>query len=221
MKSGDILENDNDNDNENQNQNQHEKEQKHKSAMAKQKQKVDANIERADIERGVSVLLTGNGKGKSSSAFGMVMRALGYDQKVGIVQFIKGEQLSGEEHYVRDKCPQIDFYQMGTGFTWNTQDRSGDIAAAERTWEFAQGLLKNDSIDLVVLDELTYMIAYKYLDEAMVIEAIQQRPVEQSVVVTGRGGGSALRDCMDTVSEVKDIKHAFKAGVKARLGVDY
>jgi cob(I)alamin adenosyltransferase len=194
---------------------------KHKAAMEKQKEKVDSAISAADTERGVAVLLTGNGKGKSSSAFGMVLRALGYGQKVGVVQFIKGVQLSGEEIYLRDHCPQIDFYQMGTGFTWNTQDKSGDIEAAEKTWEVAAPMLADESYDLVVLDELTYMIGYKYLDEAMVLKALSSRPESQSVVVTGRGGGSALQDIMDTVSEVKDIKHAYKAGIKARKGVDY
>ncbi len=196
------------------------KDAKHKAVMEKQKAKVDARIEEASTERGVALLLTGNGKGKSSSAFGIVMRALGYGQKVGVVQFIKGQQLSGEEIYIRDHCPQVTFYQMGTGFTWNTQDRSGDIAAAERTWAQAEPMLKDPSYDLVVLDEITYMIAYKYLDENKVIDAIKNRPREQSVVVTGRGGGSALQEAMDTVSEVKDIKHAFKAGIKARKGVD-
>ena len=194
---------------------------KHKAAMEKQKDKVDSAIASADTERGVAVLLTGNGKGKSSSAFGMVLRALGYGQKVGVVQFIKGVQLSGEEIYLRDQCPQIDFYQMGTGFTWNTQDKSGDIEAAKKTWEVAAPMLEDESYDLVVLDELTYMIGYKYLDEAMVLKALSSRPESQSVVVTGRGGGSALQDIMDTVSEVKDIKHAYKAGIKARKGVDY
>lgn len=197
------------------------KNQKHKAAMEKQKAKVDARIEEASTERGVAILLTGNGKGKSSSSFGMVLRALGYGHNVGVVQFIKGQQLSGEEIYIKEKCPEVEFYQMGTGFTWNTQDRSGDIAAAERTWAVAEKMLKDDSLDLVVLDELTYMIAYKYLDEEMVINALKSRPVEQSVVVSGRGGGSALQDAMDTVSEVKEIKHAFKAGIKARKGVDF
>jgi len=189
--------------------------------MEKQKAKVDARIEEADAERGVAILLTGNGKGKSSSAFGMVMRALGYGHKVGVVQFIKGQQLSGEEIYLREQCPQVDFYQMGTGFTWDTQDRSGDIAAAEKTWAVAKPMLEDASYDLVVLDELTYMLAYKYLPEEDVLEALAGRPREQSVVVTGRGGGSALQDIMDTVAEVKDIKHAFKAGIKARKGVDF
>ncbi|MGK0441628.1 MAG: cob(I)alamin adenosyltransferase [Pseudohongiellaceae bacterium] len=197
------------------------KNEKHKAAMEKQKENVDTRIEEASIERGVAILLTGNGKGKSSSSFGMIMRALGYGHKIGVVQFIKGQQLSGEEIYLKEHCPQVDFYQMGTGFTWNTQDRSGDIEAAEKTWAVVEPMLKDPSYDLVVLDELTYMIGYKYLDEDMIVNAIKHRPVEQSVVVSGRGGGSKLQEVMDTVSEVKEIKHAFKAGIKARQGVDY
>ncbi|MBY6210622.1 cob(I)yrinic acid a,c-diamide adenosyltransferase [Microbulbifer agarilyticus] len=200
---------------------QQEKNARHKKAMQKQKAKVDANIAAASTERGVSILLTGNGKGKSSSAFGMVIRALGYGHKVGVVQFIKGAQLSGEELYLEKHCPEVTLYQMGTGFTWNTQDRAGDIAEAEKTWAVAAELLRDASYDLVVLDELTYMLGYKYLDQDMVLNALKHRPTEQSVVVTGRGGGSALQEIMDTVSEVKDIKHAFKAGIKARQGVDY
>lgn len=197
------------------------KDQKHKAAMEKQKAAVDESIAAADIERGVAVLLTGDGKGKTSSAFGMIMRALGYGQRVGVVQFIKGEQLSGEEIYLREHCPGVDFYQMGTGFTWDTQDRSGDMEAAARTWAHATEMLASSDYDLVVLDELTYMLAYKYLAESLVIGAISNRPEEQSVVVTGRGGGSALRDIMDTVSEVKEVKHAYRAGIRARRGVDY
>ena len=151
----------------------------------------------------------------------MVMRALGYRQKVGVVQFIKGEQLSGEEIYLREHCPQVEFHQMGTGFTWDTQDRSADIRAAEKTWARVLPMLKDSSFDLVVLDELTYMIAYDYLDEGEIIAAISGRPATQSVVVTGRGGGSALQEIMDTVSEVREVKHAFNAGIKARQGVDY
>lgn len=194
---------------------------KHNAAMKKQKASVDASIASADIERGVSILLTGNGKGKSTSAFGMVMRALGYKHKVGVIQFIKGEQLSGEEIYLREHCPQVDFFQMGTGFTWDTQDRNSDIAAAKKTWIEARRMLHDSSYDLVVLDELTYMIAFKYLDEGEIIDAISNRPKEQSVVVTGRGGGSKLAEVMDTVSEVKEISHAYNAGIKAREGVDY
>ena len=194
---------------------------RHKAAMEKQKARVDAGIEAADLERGVAILVTGNGKGKTSSAFGMVMRALGYGMKVGVVQFIKGVQLSGEELYLREHCPQVEFYQMGTGFTWDTQDRSGDIAAAERTWAVAKPMLEDSSFDLVVLDELTYMLAFDYLPEKEILDAIASRPREQSVVVTGRGGGSALQAIMDTVSDVREVKHAYNSGIKARRGVDF
>ena len=197
------------------------KDAKHKAAMEKQKASVDASIDAADTERGVGILLTGDGKGKSSSAFGMVMRALGYGHTVGVVQFIKGEQLSGEEIYLKEQCPQVKFYQMGTGFTWDTQDRSGDIVAAIRTWAVAKDMLQDERYNLVVLDELTYMIAYDYLPADEIIHALSERPTRQSVVVTGRGGGTALKEIMDTVSEVKEVKHAFKAGIMARKGVDY
>jgi cob(I)alamin adenosyltransferase len=194
---------------------------KHRRAMQKQKQQVDAAIGQADGERGILLLLTGDGKGKSSSAFGMVMRALGYGQKVAVVQFIKGEQLSGEELWLRQHCPDVALYQMGTGFTWNTQNRQADIEAAQRTWACAARYLVDPDYDLVVLDELTYMLAYDYLDPQRVLSALAARPVEQSVVVTGRGGGRELRELADTVSEIKEIKHAFRAGIKARKGVDY
>jgi cob(I)alamin adenosyltransferase len=197
------------------------KDSSHKTKMQKLKENVDSSIAAADTERGVFILLTGNGKGKSSSAFGMVMRALGYGYKVGVVQFIKGAQLSGEEMYVRDQCPQVTFQQMGTGFTWDTQDRSADIAAAEKSWAVAEKMLKDESCHLVVLDELTYMLSFKYLDQDMIFNALKNRPANQSVVVTGRGGGSALADMADTVSEIKEVKHAYNAGIMARKGVDY
>lgn len=194
---------------------------KHKASMEKQKVKVDESIAAATEERGIVVLLTGDGKGKSSSAFGMALRSLGYGHKISITQFIKGVQLSGEEIFIRDRFPEVNFYQMGTGFTWDTQNRDTDIAAAEKTWLHAESCLKDESVRLVILDEITYMLAYKYLDEDRVISAIQNRPFEQSVVLTGRGGGSAIRALADTVSEINDIKHAFRAGVKAREGVDF
>ena len=193
----------------------------HQKKMAKLKENVDAHIAAADQEQGVMILLTGNGKGKSSSAFGMVIRSLGYNYRVGVVQFIKGEQLSGEEIYLRERCPEVRFYQMGTGFTWDTQDRSGDIAAAEKTWAVAAEMLADDSYHLVVLDELTYMLAYKYLDETLVLNALKQRPASQSVIVTGRGGGQKLKDLADTVTELKEVKHAYNDGIQARRGVDF
>ena len=198
-----------------------EKEERHKKKMQKQKQSIDATIASAVKEQGVVILLTGDGKGKTSSAFGMVLRALGYGYRVGVVQFIQGEQLSGEELFLKNELPEVDFYQMGTGFTWDTQDRSGDIAAAEKTWAVVEPMLKDERYHLVVLDEITYMLSFKYLDEDRIINAIKARPTNQSVVLTGRGGGSAIRDIADTVSEVKDIKHAYHSGIKARKGVDF
>lgn len=195
--------------------------QRHKKKMEKQKENIDATIASAVKEQGVVILLTGDGKGKTSSAFGMVLRALGYGFRVGVVQFIKGEQLSGEELYLKNQLPEVDFYQMGTGFTWDTQDRSGDIAAAEKTWAVVEPMLKDESYHLVILDEITYMLSFKYLDEDRIINAIKARPKNQSVVLTGRGGGSAIRGIADTVSEVKDIKHAYHSGIKARKGVDF
>ena len=192
----------------------------HKNKMKKLKENIDASIAAATIERGVGILLTGNGKGKSSSAFGMVMRALGYKYKVGIVQFIKGQQLSGEEIFVRDRCPTVSFHQMKTGFTWETQDRSTDIVAAKKSWAIAEEMLQDDRYHLVVLDELTYMLSFKYLSEDRVLEALNNRPADQSVVVTGRGGGKALTEWADTVSEIKEVKHAYNEGIKARKGVD-
>lgn len=192
-----------------------------KRKMQKLKEKVDQHIEACDQEKGVMILLTGDGEGKSSSAFGMVVRSLGYGYKVGVVQFIKGEQLSGEELYLKDHCPQVDFYQMGTGFTWDTQDRDADIAAAQTTWKVVEPMLSDPSYHLVIIDELTYMLSYKYLDESMVTKALSNRPPSQSVVVTGRGGGNSLKDIADTVSEIKDIKHAYQSNIKARKGVDY
>ena len=180
-----------------------------KRKMQKLKEKVDQHIEACDQEKGVMILLTGDGKGKSSSAFGMVVRSLGYGYKVGVVQFIKGEQLSGEELYLKDHCPQVDFYQMGTGFTWDTQDRDADIAAAQTTWKVVEPMLSDPSYHLVIIDELTYMLSYKYLDESMVTKALSNRPPSQSVVVTGRGGGNSLKDIADTVSEIKDVKFEY------------
>ena len=194
---------------------------RHQRKMQHLKTIVDAGIAAATDERGLVLLLTGDGKGKSSSAFGMVMRSLGYGHRVGVIQFIKGVQLSGEELYLREHHPEIDFYQMGTGFTWDTQDRRGDIAAAERTWAVAMTMLTDASVQLVVLDELTYMLSLKYLEEAMVLRAIAQRPINQTVVITGRGGGSALREIADTVADIHDVKHAYRAGIKARKGVDF
>lgn len=196
-------------------------EDKHKLKMQKLKENIDTSISKANISKGIGVLLTGNGKGKTSSAFGMAIRALGYDYNVAIIQFIKGEQLSGEEIFIRKYFPKLVFHQMSTGFTWDTQDKTKDILAAKKTWDIAKNILTQKKYHLVILDELTYMLSFKYLEETEIIKALSKRPKNQSVVVTGRGGGKALRDWADTVSEVRDIKHAFNSSIMARKGVDY
>ena len=196
-------------------------EDKHKLKMQKLKENINTSISKANISKGIGVLLTGNGKGKTSSAFGMAIRALGYDYNVAIIQFIKGEQLSGEEIFIRKYFPKLTFHQMSTGFTWDTQDKTKDILAAKKTWDIAKNILTQKKYHLVILDELTYMLSFKYLEETEIIKALNKRPKNQSVVVTGRGGGKGLRDWADTVSEVRDIKHAFNSSIMARKGVDY
>ena len=169
---------------------------------------------------GITLVHTGEGKGKSSSAFGVVFRAAGWGLKVCVIQYIKGKWKTGEQQ-AGEKFDNIEWHALGDGFTWDTQDRRADIEAAQKTWTHAAGMLGDASFDLVVLDELTYMLAFKYLPAETVLEAIKNRPEGQSVIVTGRGGGSELRGIMDTVSEVKEVEHAYRAGIQARKGVDY
>jgi len=193
----------------------------HTAKMKKIKAAMDKRIAEANVERGVVVLITGNGKGKSSSGFGMVVRALGHGFKAGVVQFIKQANSCGEQLYLASREPNLKQYAMDTGFTWDTQDKAGDIKAAEETWAHAELMLKDPSLSLVLLDELTYMISYGYLDEKKIIKAIKARPEMQHVVITGRGASEGLIELADTVSEIQEIKHAFKAGVKAQKGVEY
>jgi cob(I)alamin adenosyltransferase len=192
----------------------------YKGRMQRKKQHIDAAIEKADIERGVIVLLTGNGKGKSSSALGMVLRALGHDMKVGVVQFIKSWTNTGEQLFL-EKQQNVDFHIMGTGFTWDTQDREKDIEAAKLLWSRARKMLSDQSVSLVILDELTYMFNYNYLDLEEVLEAIANRPQNQHVVMTGRAAKQELVELADTVSEIEDIKHAFRSGIKAMPGIEW
>ncbi len=191
----------------------------YRARMQRKKNHIDSRIQEANIDKGIIVLLTGNGKGKSSSSLGMVCRALGYNMQVGIAKFLKGMQDTGEDAFLA-KQPNVQTAFMKTGFTWDTQDKEYDTAMAVETWSKAQGYLKDKSIDLVVLDELTYMISYKYLDEQMILDALNNRPKNQHVVITGRAASESLIDIANTVSEVKDIKHAFRANIKAQKGVD-
>lgn len=192
---------------------------RHQARMARRKALVDAGIARATDERGLLIVLTGNGKGKSSSAFGMVARALGHGLKVGVAQFIKGRTDTGEEAFF-SRQSGVEWHVLGDGFTWDTQDREQDIATARRGWAVAQAMLADPSFDLVVLDELTYLLNYGYLDQNVVLDAIAARPPMQHVVVTGRAASQALLDLADTVAEIADVKHAYRAGVKAQKGID-
>ena len=192
---------------------------RHAARMARKKAVIDAAIAAATDERGLLLVLTGNGKGKSSSAFGMVARALGHGMKVGVVQFIKSRTDTGEEAFLGAQ-PGVEWHVTGDGFTWDTQNREQDIATAQRGWAIAARMLADPSYQLVVLDELTYLLSYGYLDSDAVLDALAHRPPMQHVVVTGRGASDALIELADTVSIIADEKHAFRAGVKAQPGID-
>ena len=191
----------------------------YKKRMQRKKEHIDSRIEEANIDKGIVVLLTGNGKGKSSSAMGMICRALGYDMKVALVRFLKGEQQTGEDLFL-DSNPNVVSAHMESGFTWNTQDRELDKKLANETWIEAEKFLADPEINLVVLDEITYMINYKYLDERSILKALSNRPEGQHVVITGRAASEGIIEASDTVSEVKDVKHAFRANIRAQKGID-
>ncbi|WP_299009076.1 cob(I)yrinic acid a,c-diamide adenosyltransferase [uncultured Shewanella sp.] len=193
--------------------------QRHKARQQKVKASVDAKIAKAQKEQGILLVLTGNGKGKSTSGFGTVARAVGHGKKAAVVQFIKGNWECGERTLLEGAG--VEFYVMGTGFTWETQDKEKDTQAALKAWKAAEVLLTDPSIDLVMLDELTYMVSYHYLNVERVINALKNRPPMQHVIVTGRACHRQIIELADTVSEVQPIKHAFEAGVKAQLGFDY
>ena len=193
--------------------------QNYKKRMQRKKAHIDSRIEEANIDKGIIVLMTGNGKGKSSSAMGMICRALGYDMKVALVRFLKGEQQTGEDLFL-DNNQNVVSAHMESGFTWNTQDQELDKKRASETWLEAEKFLADPLINLVVLDEITYMINYKYLDETSILKALTNRPEGQHVVITGRSASAGIIAASDTVSEVKDIKHAFRANVRAQKGID-
>jgi len=195
------------------------KDQRHKERMKKKKSLIDSNIAQADTNKGLLLVLTGNGKGKSSSAFGMVARALGHNMKVGVCQFIKSRTDTGEEAFF-SQHENCDWHVLGDGFTWDTQDRTQDIATSEKGWEVAQSMLNDPSYDLVVLDELTYLLSYKYLESKSVLSNISSRPKMQHVVVTGRAASGDLLELADTVSDIADAKHAYRDGVIAQKGID-
>ena len=193
---------------------------RHNERMARKKAVVDDKIASAQAERGVLLVNTGNGKGKSSAGFGLVARALGHGIKVGVVQFIKGRSDTGEEAFFRAQ-PGVSWHVMGEGFTWETQDRARDVASAEAAWALAREMLQNPEVGLVVLDELNIALKYQYLDVERVLADLRARPPMQHVVVTGRGAPPALVEAADTVTDMTPVKHAFAAGVKAMPGMEW
>lgn len=192
----------------------------HQEKMAAKKAVIDKRIAKATEERGVLILLKGPGKGKSSSALGTMARCVGHGKRCAVIQFIKGRLETGEYKFFKDH-PQIDWHVMGHGFTWETQDKVQDVAAAEQAWAIAEKLLQDPQYDMLVFDEMSYMFKYDYLPLEPVIAALSQRPKDQSVMITGRMMPTALEEIADTISLIKDEKHAFRQGVKAQAGIEY
>jgi cob(I)alamin adenosyltransferase len=195
--------------------------QRHRARMERKKAIVDASIAAADKAVGIIIVNTGNGKGKSSSGFGMVARALGHGMKVGVVQFIKGAMSTGEEKFLRRFPDEVGFHAMGEGYTWDTQDRERDIVKATAAWAQAKVFLADPAYGLVLLDELNIALKYRYLDVDVVIGDLLDRPEMQHVVVTGRGAPPELVAVADTVTEMNVVKHAFKAGIAAQAGTEF
>ena len=193
---------------------------RHRDRMRRKKAAVDRKILSAGIERGVLLVHTGTGKGKSSSAFGLVARALGHGYAVAVVQFVKSRSDTGEEAFFRLQ-PNVTWHVMGEGFTWETQDQEKDAAAARRAWEQARVFLRDPAISLLVLDEMTYAFKNRWLDLADVLRELAARPPGQHVVITGRGAPDALVAAADTVTEMSMVKHAFSAGIKAMPGIEF
>ena len=198
-----------------------ERDERHLARMLRKKAVIDERIANSPNECGLLLVLTGNGKGKSSSAFGMLARAMGHGMQCGVVQFIKGRNSTGEELFFRRFPEQVRFHVMGEGFTWETQDRQRDIDKAREAWTVAAQLLNDPAIGLVVLDELNIALKYGYLELDAVLADIEARPLLQHVVVTGRGALPGMIEAADTVTEMSLVKHAFKAGVKAQKGVEF
>ncbi|HJU70567.1 MAG TPA: cob(I)yrinic acid a,c-diamide adenosyltransferase [Paucimonas sp.] len=194
---------------------------RHRARMQRKKNLIDQKIEAAHRDIGVLLVNTGNGKGKSSSAFGMAIRALGHGMQVGVVQFIKGAKSTGEELFLQRFPDEVSFHAMGEGYTWETQDRERDAACAQRAWERAKQFLSDPEVGLVVLDELNIALKYRYLDVQQVIADLRARPAMQHVVVTGRAAPPELIAIADTVTDMQPVKHAFAAGIAAQPGVEW
>ncbi|QCP59766.1 cob(I)yrinic acid a,c-diamide adenosyltransferase [Pantoea sp. SO10] len=192
---------------------------RHQQRQQRLKEQVDARIAAATETRGILMVFTGNGKGKTTAAFGTALRACGHGKNVAAVQFIKGEWPNGERNLLEQHG--VEFQVMSTGFTWDTQNRETDTAACQVVWQQARRMLADSRVDLVILDEITYMVSMDYLDLAELVDVLKQRPAQQSVIITGRGCHRTLLDLADTVTEMRPVKHAFDAGIQAQQGIDW
>ena len=194
---------------------------RHRIRMERKKAIIDQKIAAAQKEIGIIIVNTGNGKGKSSSGFGMVARAMGHGMKVAVVQFIKGAMSTGEEQFLRRFPDEVSFHAMGEGYTWVTQDRERDIEKAQQAWKLAKQYLSDPSIALILFDELNIALKYRYLDIDTVITDLLDRPEMQHVIITGRGAPPELIEIADTVTEMAVVKHAFQAGIGAQAGIEW
>lgn len=194
---------------------------RHRARMRRKKVVVDQKMQHAQRDAGVLIVTTGNGKGKSSSGFGMVARALGHGMKVGVVQFIKGAIPTGEEQFFRRFPNEVEFHIAGDGYTWETQDRERDMRKAEAGWDHARRMLADPALGLVLLDELNIVLKYRYLDVQQVLADLRARPLMQHVVITGRAAPPEIIEAGDTVTEMTLVKHAFHQGIRAQKGVEW
>lgn len=196
------------------------KDDRHKARMQRKKAVVDHSIAAAHVQRGLFLIHTGNGKGKSTAAFGLLTRALGHGMKAVVVQFIKSRSDTGEEAFFK-QSPNVVWHVMGDGFTWETQNAEQDQQTAQAAWALVKQSLQDPTIDLIILDEFTYTLKYQWLSLDEVINTIQNRPEMQHLVVTGRGAPAGLIEVADTVSEIALVKHAFQNGVQAMPGIEF
>ncbi len=194
---------------------------RHRAKMANRKAAQDAEVAGKTVEKGLLIVHTGKGKGKSTAAFGLMLRALGRGFRCGVVQFGKGAWQSGERTAIERFGDQVEWHTLGEGFTWETQDRARDVAAAERAWAAAQKMMADPAIRLIVLDELNIALRYDHLDIAAVVAALQARRKDLHIVVTGRNAKPELIEAADLVTEMTPVKHHFAAGVKAQEGIEF
>jgi len=194
---------------------------RHAEKMKKKKAARDKIIATKTIKKGLTIVHTGKGKGKSTAAFGMVFRALGNDMRVGVVQFVKGKWGTGERVILEKLGNQVEMATMGEGFTWETQDRQRDIEAAGQAWDKAKAMIMDDQLDMVLCDELNIVLRYDYLDVNDVIETLKAKPEMKHVIITGRNAKEELMEFADLVTEMEMVKHPFRSGVKAQVGIEF